>query len=377
MANMSRISVLYCIDAMVHGGTEKQLAALIKGLDRARFDPALCVLKPSTMDLSDLNCPVLELGFRSFRSVSAIGCVRRLRRFIQDRRVDVVQTFFQDATLVGCAASLRTSVRARVATFRDMGFWRTPAKVAQLRLAYPAFHGFIANCSAVAKQFHDLDGIPADKLAVIPNGVASIAPAVPRLAPARPVVGIVANMDRQVKRVDLFLDAAAIVARADRGAQFVIIGEGHLRPALIDQAARLGLADCVRFVGGVTNVTDHVRRFDIGVVCSDSEGLSNAILEYMSAGVPTVARNVGGNAELVADGETGRLVHSDRADALANAIVALLRDSRQRQRMAAKARQVAERTFSMPAYVSRHERYYERLLAAADCVPAAVMVNAR
>lgn len=374
---MSRISVLYCIDAMVHGGTEKQLAALIKGLDRARFDPALCVLKKSTMDLSDLNCPVLELGFRSFRRPSAIRCVRTLRHFIQNRRVDLLQTFFQDATLLACAASLRTSVRARVATFRDMGFWRTPGKVAQLRLAYPAFHGFIANCSAVAKQFHDLDDIPADKFYVIPNGVAAIAPAVQRLAPARPVVGIVANMDRPVKRVDLFLDAAQIVARTHRGAQFVIIGEGHLRPALIEQAARLGIADRVRFVGGVTNVTDHVRRFDIGVVCSDSEGLSNAILEYMAAGVPTVARDVGGNAELVADNETGRLVRSDRADALAGAILELLCDGRRRQRMAFKARQVAERTFSMPAYISRHERYYERLLTASDAVPAAVMVNAR
>ena len=374
---MTRISVLYCIDAMVHGGTEKQLAALIRGLDRGRFDPALCVLKPSTMDLSDLNCPVLELGFRSFRSFAAIGCVRRLRRFIRDRRVDLVQTFFQDATLLGCAASLRTSVRARVATFRDMGFWRTPGKVAQLRLAYPAFHGFNANCGAVAKQFHDLDGIPADRFEVIPNGVAAIPPALARSSPVRPVIGIVANMDRSVKRVDLFLDAAQIVARAESGAQFVIIGEGHLRPALIEQAARLGIGDRVRFVGGVTSVIDHVRRFDIGVVCSDSEGLSNAILEYMAAGVATVARDVGGNAELVADGQTGRLVRSDRPDALARAIVGLLRDDRRRQRMAAQARQVAERTFSMPAYIRRHERYYERLLTAAESVPAGLMANAR
>ena len=116
------------------------------------MEPSLCVLKPSTMNLQDLDCDVLELGFRTFKSPAAVGCLRRLRRFILDHQVDVVQTFFQDPTLLGWLASIRTPVRARIASFRDMGFWRTPAKVAQLRLAYPNFDGFIANSPAVAQR---------------------------------------------------------------------------------------------------------------------------------------------------------------------------------------------------------------------------------
>src|SRR5262249_4432575 len=83
-----KIRILYCIDAMEAGGTEKQLAALIRGLERSQFQPLLCTLRPSTLSLADLDCPTLELPLRSFASVSALACLAALRRFIVQHRVD-------------------------------------------------------------------------------------------------------------------------------------------------------------------------------------------------------------------------------------------------------------------------------------------------
>ena len=359
----SPIRVLYCIEAMVHGGTEKQLAALLQGLDRRRIAPALCTLKPSSMDLAPLECPTIELGFRTFRSPVAFDCVRRLRRFIIEQRIDVVQTYFQDPTLIAWLASMGTPVRARIATFRDLGFWRTRAKTTQLRLAYPSFDGFLVNSSAVARHVHEADGIPLERIEVIPNGVVMPDRRAADDGDAVLVVGVVANLDRPVKRVDLFLEAARQVLNAVPRARFVVVGDGHLRPALIEQAQRLEIGAATSFVGSVTNVRAEIERFSVGVIPSDSEGLSNAILEYMAAGIPTVARAVGGNAEVVADGETGRLVAGSDPGALAAAIVALLEDQGARRRMGACARATAERRFSMDACVRRHEAYYERVLA--------------
>lgn len=363
MSPVAPIRVLYCIESMVHGGTEKQLAALIEGLDRDRVEPSLCVLKPSTMALDSLDCEVIELRFSSFKRPAALGCLRRLRSFMRDRRIDVVQTYFQDPTLLGCLASIRTPVRARIAAFRDMGFWRSPAKVAQLRMAYPAFHGFIANSWSVARHVHEADGIPLAKIEVIPNGVASDGPPAWKRRASAPVVGLVANLDRPVKRVDLFLDAAQLVHAALPDARFVIAGDGHLRPELAARAEGLGIAASVQFLGSVEHVAREIRRFDVGVMCSDSEGLSNAILEYMAAGVPTVARAVGGNADVVIDGETGRLVTGDGPEDLARAILEVLRDEPGRERMGAMAWSIADRAFSMQACVRRYEAYYERVLA--------------
>lgn len=362
MSPVSPIRVLFCIESMVHGGTEKQLAAVINGLDRDRVEPLLCCLKPSTMDLGAVDCEVLELGLRSFRRRGAIGSLARLRRFLIERRVDVVQTYFQDPTLAACVASIRTPVRARVAAFRDLGFWRTPGKVAQLRFVYPAFHGFIANSWAVARHAHEADGIPLEKIEVIPNGVVTDGPPAWKSGASAPVVGIVANLDRPVKRVDLFLDAARIVHASLPDARFVIAGDGHLRPELAARAERLGIAAHVQFLGSVEHVTREIRRFDVGVMCSDSEGLSNAILEYMAAGVPTVARAVGGNADVVIDGETGQLVTGDGPGDLAGAILQVLSDEPARARMGAMAWSMADRAYSIDACVRRHEAYYARLL---------------
>jgi L-malate glycosyltransferase len=354
------IRVLYCIESMVHGGTEKQLGMLINNIDRARVEPFLCTLKPSTMDLGMLDCESIELGFRTFRSPAALGAIRRLRRFMMSRRIDLVQTFFQDPTLIGLLGSARTAVRSRVATFRDMGFWRTPAKVAQLRFAYRFFDGFIANSEAVAAQVHRLDGIALTDIEVIPNGIAVDASALAdRTRNAVPVVGVVANLDRPVKRVDLFINAAALVHRAAAGrVRFVVAGDGHLRPALEERARQLGLSGAIQFLGNVPDVRTHLRRFDVGVLCSDSEGMSNAILEYMAEGVPTVVRNVGGNAELVAEGETGLLVEDDQAESIAGRIVELLREPQRAGAIAANAHAMVMERFSISAHVRRHERYY-------------------
>jgi len=371
----SKVRILYCIEAMVHGGTEKQLAALIRGLDRSHFAPTLCTLKPSSMSLGELDCPAIELGFRTFRSAATFGCLKRLRTFIAHHRVEVIQTFFQDPTLVGLLGSLGTGVRVRVATFRDMGFWRTPGKVAQLRLAYPRFDGFIANSHAVAGRVHDLDGIPLSKIEVIPNGV--VMP--PRPAPAKSsgglTVGIVANLDRAVKRVDLFLKAASIVRQRISPVRFVVVGDGHLRPELERDAERLGIHDCTSFLGGIKDVAAAISQFDVGVLTSDSEGLSNAILEYMAAAIPTVARNVGGNAEAVVPDQTGILVNTDDPEAIAGEIVSLLADDQRRRSMGETARDLAERRFSLGACIAHHEEYYHRLVRGSSVERTAVVLE--
>jgi glycosyltransferase involved in cell wall biosynthesis len=361
-ARLDRIGVCYCIDRMGLGGTERQLHALIDGLDRRRFEPLLCTLRPSTIDLSVLNCDVLEVPFTSFRSISTLTSLRRLISTLRRRRIAIVQTFVQDATVLGTMAAALSSVPLRIASFRDLGFWREPNKVRQMRAIYPFVHGFIANSHAVARAAEQLDGLSPDRIEVIYNGV-GMRPLSSRAAREGPlVVGLVANPNRPVKRVDLFIRAAAVLASRVGGVRFEIVGDGPLRGELESLAASMGIASAVRFRGSVTDVPRVVETFDIGVLSSDSEGLANSILEYMAAGVPTVARRVGGNVEVVRHGETGLLVDGDTPEDLASGIERLLVDPSLRSKMGQQARTAAERDFSLERYVQRHEQYYCRML---------------
>ena len=112
----------------------------------------------------------------------------------------------------------------------------------------------------------------------------------------------------------------------------------------------------MKFAGSVKNPWEQIQRFDVGVISSDSEGLSNAILEYMAAGIPTVARRVGGNAEAVVDGETGLLV-GDSSDDLARGVVRLLREDAMRDSMSKRSVAEAANRFSLDACVRRHDEY--------------------
>ena len=117
-----------------------------------------------------------------------------------------------------------------------MGFWRTPAKVAQLRLVYPWFDGFIANSAVVAKAGERTGRDSVSKRLRSFSTASSSSRRVPRGSASQPVVGIVANLDRQVKRVDLFLQAAQKVRAAVPEVEFVVVGDGHLRDELIGPA---------------------------------------------------------------------------------------------------------------------------------------------
>lgn len=356
------VHVLFCIDAMIHGGTEKQLAGLIRRFDRDRVVPFLCTLKPSKIDLGTLPCETIELGFRSFGRARVVEEIRRLRRFLWAREIDVLHTFFQDPTVLGLLASLAGGARTRVAALRDLGFWRTPRTTLQMRLVYLAFDGFVANSRAIARWAARTYHISADRIEVIYNGVAVGDDPPAHGRPAMPIVGTVANLDRPVKRVDLFVEAAVLVARQAPDVRFVVVGDGPLRPGLVELAHRRGLGRRIEFVGSVSDPADLIARFDVGVMCSDSEGFSNAILEFMAAGVPTVARRVDGNIELVEPGVTGLLVDSGEPSEVAGAILALLGDEGSRRRMGEAARRRAREAYAWERCVGAHEAYYRRLL---------------
>lgn len=184
-----------------------------------------------------------------------------------------------------------------------------------------------------------------------------------------PLVGIVARLE-QVKAVDVFVRAAALVAAERRDVRFVVAGEGPLREELIATAHRLKLADRVAFLGWVEPTAPLLSRLDACVLTSRSEGMPITVLEAMALGVPVVASAVGGVPEAVVDGETGLLVRSGGDAAFAGAITRLLADPDLAERMGAASRERVERSFSLDAMIAAHLDAYAELLADTSAAPA-------
>lgn len=362
------VRVCYVIDRLRVAGTETQLLKLIAGLDRSRVLPYLCLLNGEdalSRSLEPTNCPVMRLGVSSLHHPSTLLRAAQFARFLRAQRIDIVQTHFQDSTYFAAPAARLAGVRRIVLTRRDLGFWMRRVD----RWLLPLFHRMsaatIANCEACRQSVIEQEHSRPDRVFVLENGIdlerllAIPAPAA-RAAIDWPVIGMVANL-RPVKGPDVFIHAAGRIAQKHPNARLQMAGTGDEQSAqqLIHEC---GLDGRLELRGSVRDVPAFLAELDIAVLTSHSEGLSNALLEYMGAARPIVATAVGAAEELIDDGVHGLLVPPGDPTAVAAAIVRLLRDPEFAAALGEAARKRVRHRYSTAAMVRRHEDFYQRLV---------------
>ena len=359
------------IDKLFSAGIELQLLLLIKHLHRSRVIPYLCLLDGTdqqTRSLEPKDCPLIRLGVRHLCRPSSVLAGIRLARFFRREQIDVVHPLHTDSLYFGVPVAKLARVPC-IAGFRvDLNYWMKPGDRRLGRFLNRFVDATVANCEACRQAVVADWGVPAESVAIIPNGVdlsrfAERAEKRPsNNGSAAQCVGIVANL-RAVKNIELLIRAASRLAPSHPNVRFEIAGEGELRGPFQTLIESLGLRDRVRLRGTVSDVPAFLGSLDVAVLCSLSEGSPNAIMEYMAAGLPTVATDVGGNGELVEHEVTGVVVPSNDVERLAEAINRLLRDHTLRARLGATARQRAFAEYSVELQARRYEDFYQRTYA--------------
>ena len=179
------------------------------------------------------------------------------------------------------------------------------------------------------------------------------------------VIGSVGRIE-PVKDQALLVRAFAEVIRRNPGLRgnlrLAIIGDGSLLPALRELAGSLGVADVAWFPGAMGNVPELLRLFDVFVLPSLNEGISNTILEAMASALPVVATRVGGNVEIVEDGRWGHLFESGNLAQLVHRLEQYAGDAATRTAHAAAARRAAVERFSLDTMVEHYRTVYEGIL---------------
>jgi glycosyltransferase involved in cell wall biosynthesis len=362
------IKVCFLIDRLGTGGTETQLVSLIRHLDPEFVTPHLCLLDgndAASKALEPDNCAVLRLGVRSLRHPTTAVKAARFARFLQKERIDVLQVYFADSTyfgtLVGRLAGVPCVVRSRF----DLGYWMTPVHRALGRLFNHLLDATVVNCKACCRSVTAEQRAFPHPVVTIENGVdLSAFTRIPIAVPANPprVVGMVANL-RAVKDPQLFVRAAHLVSNSRPDTRFAVAGEGELRGELERLIDQLGLRGRFQLLGRVADIPAFLSTLDVAVLCSSSEGMSNAVLEYMAAGRAIVATDVGGNSQLIENGVHGFLTPAADGHALAAGIGHLLTDTGLAVRMATAARKRASERYGLEQRVRRFERFYEALVS--------------
>jgi L-malate glycosyltransferase len=370
-----RRKVFYLLDSLNVGGTETQAVELALRIPGVGYDVTLGCLRAQGPLLKRLQgTPVVVREFHPGDGIdSPTGLLQLLRLswFLRKQKFDIVHTHDLWSNLLGVPAARLAGVRAIISSRRDLAHfdWYQGKRRAWLRRIQNLGSAVLTNATPIRDSLIE-DGFVAEKLRVIHNGVdiekfhtsrEERDQLFPAVAEGKLVV-LVGNMHTDVKGHPWLIASAPAVVHEFPSTRFVLAGDGEQRACFERQVASLSLERNFLFLGRRADIPKILGCCDIAVLPSRAEGLPNAVLEYMAAGLPTIVSRVGGNTELVRDGVTGLLVPPEDSAALSGAFLKLLRDPVLARRMAQSGHEFTVQNFSFERLVREVDELYSELL---------------
>lgn len=371
--------VVHVIHRLGTGGMENGLVNLINHMPLERYRHAIVCLQGYTDFRQRIRRDDVEIYDVNKRDGHDFGAYWRLYRILRKLKPDILHTrnlSALESQVVGTAACVRGRVHGEHG--RDIYDLHGKNRKYNLlrKMIQPLVGHYIAVSRDLAGWLHDTVGVPDRKITQIYNGVDSVKFHPPgdgriSIGPDRfasdtdIVIGSVGRL-AQVKDFPTLIRAfhrlRELWPEGCSRLRLVIVGDGPARTECEHLIATLGLADQIWLTGDRSDVAELMRGMDLFVLPSLGEGISNTILEAMATGLPVVATAVGGNPELVEDGQTGKLVAPGDADALAQTLLSYVRDSGQLRMQGRAAREKIDAHFSMEAMVAGYLGVYDGVL---------------
>ena len=360
----SAIRLFLMINTFETGGSERQFTVLAQNLTYPQFQTHLgCVSRRGPLAENFPEAQQFPLGGSLF-GWQSLRTRLNLSRHLRHHQVQVAHAFdfYTNLTLIPAAKLARVPVV--IGSHRQLGDLMTPAQFRAQAAAFRWCDAVVCNSEAAADRLIAA-GLSPNKIAIIGNALpaAAFSAALASL-PKRPGIariGMVARMNHRYKNHSGFLRIAAQIHHRVPDVEFLLVGDGPLRRELEREAASLGLGASAVFLGDRQDMHAVLASLDVAVLTSDSESLSNVILEAMAAGLPVVAYAVGGNSELLSH-QRGALIPAGDEASFAGAVEKLLSDSVLRQQLARNAQQFAHDNFSLDRVRQRYVELYATLL---------------
>lgn len=364
------LDIVHVVENLERGGLERMVIDLASAQQAAGHRcRVVCLFEPGAL-AGELDAQGIAVHACRKRGGLDLAAIRSLRAQLRAVPSAVIHTHNANAHYHAVAATLGRRPARLINTRHGMGAARPRSRGEWLyRRSMGRTDAVAAVCEAARAKFAAQGVRPRHGLLSVPNGIrvdAFSAAGEDRrvslrrvldLPPGTRIVGSVGRLN-PVKDQATLLRAFATLHAELPDTALVLVGDGALRAALEASAASLGIDDAVRFLGDRGDVRQLLQGFDVFALSSLSEGYSMALLEACASGLPIVATDVGGNREIVVDGRNGLLVPPSRADAIADAFAALLRDPARAAALGATGRDWALREASIATMAARYESLY-------------------
>ncbi len=381
MADQAPPLIAHILYRFAIGGLENGVVNLINRIPQDRYRHVIISLTDSTDFKQRIKRENVEVYCLNKKPGHDIGLYWRLWKLLRKLQPDITHTR-NLAALEMVVVTLLAGVKHRVHSEHGWGMSDvngTNRKYQLLRKGMSYFtHRYIGLSKHIVNYLHNSAGISANKLTQIYNGVdadkfsndrfnQTTIPNIPVnfVNKETIVIGTVGRMEPvkdQVTLAEAFIHLVDTCEDNKNHLRLMMIGDGDLRAVAQSKLDDAGLTDQVWLPGSLNNVPELMNLMDIFVLPSRNEGISNTILEAMASGLPVVATNVGGNPELVVEGETGRLVEAERPDLMMLALKEYVDDSTNRKSHGQAATSLINEKFRIEHMVNSYMSVYDSLM---------------
>lgn len=354
----SIVHVTQLIPTLSRGGAERVVKDLVTQLDRQRFaSDVIAFVTGGPLEEEIRNAGIAVTVFQK-RTKLGLGVAQKINKQLRTSTPAILHAHLAGAEIWGMRAARKAGVPATLitvhSTYQEEPQWRLTLR----KHAWSEANVLVA-VSVAVQDFLLQNGVPLEKIRVIPNGID-----INKFEPGwvrkneRRVLGTVGRLEK-AKGHDVLIRA---LAQLPPTVELKIAGVGSQRKNLEKLIVNLGLSNRVHLVGDVLNIADFLRGCDLFVFPSLWEGLGLALIEAAAMKLPIVATSVGGTPEVVRDGESARLVQPNDPTALAEAISWMLEHPEDAKRMGEQARKTVVERFSVEQMVAAYSALYEEIV---------------
>ncbi len=365
---------------------QKKILHLITGLEVGGAETMLLKTLPATKnDFDHLVCSIVGMGpvgdmlqekgvhihHLDLKGFLDLGVVGRLKKTMIDFKPDALITYLPHADILGRiigslvgVPSITSSIRVKLNKSKYIYFFVLDG------LTSPFVDHYHFNSSTLADIHHRLLKIPASKINIISNAVDvnkfDLKINVPEkkaklnIPQNKTIIGCVARLRKQ-KGHKYLIQSFAQVLRAKPDTVLLLIGDGEQKKEIVRQVNNLGLKEKIIFLGNRHDVPEILQIIDIFVLTTLFEGMSNSLMEAMSARRAIVTTSIPENKELISHNHTGLLVRPKDPASTTNQVIKLIKNPGLRSKLGALAHLTVKSKFDIPQIVSRYRNFYNSI----------------